>query len=94
MDVINNINSVYDDKKIIKSSFQVASGYPLKFFYREGYYLGRLFATLASTLLDVRIYDTQCGAKIFRSTDDLKIVLSKPFLSSWIFDVELIDIEN
>jgi len=54
------------------------------------HYLGRVFATLASTVLDLRIYDTQCGAKMFRATHDLWSVLSVPFTSGWIFDVELI----
>ena len=41
-------------------------------------------------LLRLGIYDTQCGAKIFRATDDVRMALSAPFDSRWIFDVELI----
>jgi len=54
------------------------------------HYLGRIFATVASGVLNLPVYDTQCGAKILRATPLLSEVLQKPFLSRWIFDVELI----
>ena len=52
--------------------------------------LGRVFATLASNAIDVAVYDTQCGAKWFRTGPVLDRALDRPFGSRWVFDVELI----
>jgi glycosyltransferase involved in cell wall biosynthesis len=54
------------------------------------HYLGRSFATAASLALGIGFYDTQCGAKLFRATSEIRSLLQSPFSSRWIFDVELI----
>ncbi len=54
------------------------------------FWLGRCFALVASRLLKLKVYDTQCGAKLILNFDNLKPCLEKPFMSRWLFDVELI----
>ncbi|MFV5690242.1 glycosyltransferase [Flavobacterium sp. ZT3R25] len=50
--------------------------------------IGRIIATFISNVLQLKIYDTQCGCKIF--TKELSLLLFKEkFISKWLFDVEL-----
>ncbi|TWU40468.1 glycosyltransferase [Novipirellula artificiosorum] len=54
------------------------------------HYVGRAFATLASLSLDLPVYDTQCGAKVFRNAPWTIPLFQSPFVSGWAFDIELL----
>jgi len=51
--------------------------------------LGRAFTTVAATLLGLEFYDSQCGAKLFR-TAHVEAAFGEPFVSRWIFDLEIL----
>lgn len=52
--------------------------------------LGRISATLTSWILSLPVYDTQCGAKMFRNDEAIRELFSTPFDTGWMFDVEII----
>lgn len=54
------------------------------------HYLGRMFASSASLVLGLEVYDTQCGAKLFRNSEAVRRVFAGPFSVNWSFDVEIL----
>jgi glycosyltransferase involved in cell wall biosynthesis len=56
-------------------------------FYRH--LIGRIIATFISNILHLMVYDTQCGAKLFTQLLAVR-VFEEPFITSWLFDVEIL----
>lgn len=54
------------------------------------HYSGRFITTLVNnSIVKIPVYDTQCGAKIM-TVDLAKEVFYEPFISKWLFDIEII----
>ena len=53
------------------------------------HYLGRCFATVASMMLKLPVYDTQCGSKLFRR-EVVEAIFQEQFITRWLFAVELL----
>ena len=57
-----------------------------RIYYR--FVIGRILATFISRILNLPIYDTQCGCKIFNS-ELIPVAFKNHFLTKWLFDVEI-----
>jgi len=53
------------------------------------HFLGRIFATTASTVLKLPVYDTQCGAKLYKK-QIVEPLFKEHFTTKWLFDVEIL----
>ena len=50
--------------------------------------IGRMLATVISKVLQLKVYDTQCGCKAFTREVATKL-FEESFISKWLFDIEL-----
>jgi len=53
------------------------------------HFLGRIFATVASNVLRLPVYDTQCGAKLYKA-ELVPDLFDEKFTTRWLFDVEIL----
>lgn len=49
----------------------------------------KAFSFVVNRLMPLRIRDTQCGAKVFRWSEDVQESFSRPFSVNWVFDIEV-----
>ena len=86
--ICNTLSENVECKAVIGSRIAMVGTNIQRSIFRH--YSGRAFATLVSLILGQQIYDTQCGAKVFKADNEVKRAFSQPFLSRWAFDVEAI----
>ena len=78
---------VQQEKELVFGSriLRVGSNIDRKF---HRFLIGRFIATIISQILDIKVYDTQCGCKFFTRNVSLEL-FKESFISKWVFDVEL-----
>jgi len=95
-DLATPLSCVTDFVSVIDSGKDAVIGSRVRLLGRDiqrrllRHYLGRFFATAVSVILRLPVYDTQCGAKLFRRTPSLEAAVAAPFRVKWTFDVELL----
>ncbi len=78
----------FDDVSVIFGSRRMLLGHRIKrTFFRRC--VSQICSSLAYQALQVRVGDTQCGAKLFRNSHSLKLSLRSQFTAGWLFDIEL-----
>ena len=97
-DLATPLDVIRDFRRVLESrpELEIVMGARVRLLGRDirrsalRHYLGRLSATWIALALGLRVYDTQCGAKLFRNGPRLAPLFREPFLSTWLFDVEIL----
>jgi hypothetical protein len=97
-DLATPLGAIYDFRDVLHSrpDLELVMGSRVALLGRQirrswkRHMLGRAFATTASLVLRLPVYDTQCGAKLIRVTRRTAALFDRPFRTRWIFDVELL----
>ncbi|WP_299521696.1 glycosyltransferase [uncultured Lutibacter sp.] len=93
-DLATTLEECYEISELVENETIFAFGSRIKKIdtniQRKGYrfLIGRIIATFISRQLNLGVYDTQCGCKIFK-TDLSEKIFTEKFISKWLFDVEL-----
>lgn len=93
-DLATTLEECYSISKEINASIQFAFGSRIAKIdtdirrKQHRFFIGRFIATLISKQLDLKVYDTQCGCKIF-SKEIASEIFKEDFISKWLFDVEI-----
>jgi glycosyltransferase involved in cell wall biosynthesis len=86
--IVDTLEASYSSQIALGSRVQMM-GYDIQR-KRSRHYLGRIFATYVSLLFGFKIYDTQCGAKFFRASENNFSLFKDKFTSRWFFDIEIL----
>lgn len=91
LDAIHDFISVADRLDDIDVVFGSRAGGLGRRVYRDLHRkaISLVCAAMGRMATGMALKDTQCGAKLFRNTEHLKICLDAPFTAGWLFDVEL-----
>ncbi len=52
--------------------------------------LGRIFSKIIRHYFQINLFDTQCGAKVFKVNKVLKNSLKQPIINPWLYDLQLL----
>ena len=91
LNAINDFISVVERLDNIDVVFGSRSGGLGRRVYRDLHrkLISLVCATMGRMATGLALKDTQCGAKLFRNTPQLRTCLDAPFTAGWLFDVEL-----